>query len=114
MGQDQRLKPGDVVLIEIPLSNGREQHGLRPAVIVASPVRGLVTAVPLTTNREALNFPHTLEVSPSKTNGLAYMSTALVYQIRAIDQKRCRSKLGRLSRSDFSNLLKKLRLYLNL
>ena len=114
MATDQRLKRGDVVLVEIPLSDGHEQHGLRPAILVTGPIRGLVTAIPLTTNQEALNFPSALEISPSKSNGLAYPSVALIYQIRAIDRKRCRTKLGRLSRSDVASLLKELKSYLGL
>lgn len=114
MATDQRLKPGDIVLVEIPLSDGHEQHGLRPAVLVTSVVLDLATAIPLTANQEALGFPHTLEIKPTKANGLAFSSVALLYQIRALDEKRCQRRLGKLNRDVFIKVLRGLKTYLGL
>ena len=78
MEANKGLNPGDVVLVGLPLSNGHEQHGLRPGILITGLTRDLVTAVPLTTNNEALFFPHTLSVKPTKNNGLSFSSVALI------------------------------------
>ena len=114
MATNQELSPGDVFLVEIPTSDGHEQHGLRPSILITRVTKGLVTAVPLTTNREAISFPYTLIIKPTKDNGLAFSSIVLIYQIRALDCKRCQKKLGRLSKVDFAKIQNELKKYLDL
>ncbi|MEK7622032.1 MAG: type II toxin-antitoxin system PemK/MazF family toxin [Patescibacteria group bacterium] len=114
MATDQGLSPGEVVLVEIPSSGGHEQHGLRPIALITGVTMGLITAIPLTTNEEAISFPHTLTIKPSKDNGLSFVSTALVYQVRALDCRKCQEKLGKLSKNDFLKIQHELKKYLNL
>lgn len=90
------MKKGEIWLIELPHTNGHEQMGLRPIVIIKETVADIVIVVPFTSNLQALRFPHTLEIKPSKENGLTDMSVALIFQIRAIDKKRLVRKLGEL------------------
>ena len=114
MATDLRLKAGDTILVEIPVSNGHEQYGTRPAIVVAKATRGTITVLPLTTNEEALLFPHTLPIKPSPVNGLNSFSVALIYQIRVLDLIRCKRKLGTLSRTDYFLVRKILKKYLAL
>lgn len=54
------MNKGDIWLVRIPPTNGYEQSGLRP-VIVLSPVEAnVVTIIPCTSNLRALRFSHTL------------------------------------------------------
>ena len=90
------MKKGEIWLIELPSSDGQEQEGLRPAIIFADTGFGIATIVPLTSNLQALRFQHTYTIEKSKTNGLSADSIALIFQLRAIDSKRLKKKVGEL------------------
>jgi mRNA interferase MazF len=105
------MNKSEVWNVEIPATNGHEQTGLRPAVVLAQAEAGIVIIVPFTSNLQALKYPHTVEVSCSKVNGLSVDSVALVFQLRAIDGKRLKSKIGILERNqmkEIENLIKRL------
>lgn len=92
---------GDIYSIEIPPNNGHEQAGLRPAIIVQAlrfeKQLPTVLVVPLTSQLGAQAFPGTFLIHPDAENGLTMASVVLVFQLRAIDKRRLRRKLGRLS-----------------
>ncbi len=90
------MNKGEIWLVEMPETNGHEQAGKRPVIAVADANSNIAIVLPFTSNIQALRFPHTIEVEPSKQNGLAAKSIALVFQIRAIDKKRLKSKIGTL------------------
>ncbi|MDI7261939.1 MAG: type II toxin-antitoxin system PemK/MazF family toxin [Thermodesulfobacteriota bacterium] len=99
---------GDIYLVEIPASGGHEQQGVRPAIIVQTSENigkvPTVLVVPFTTQIKASNFPFTFVIEPDSTNNLASKSVALVFQLRAIDKKRLKNKLGNLSSKDVQTL----------
>lgn len=92
---------GDVYLVEISASEGHEQQGLRSAIIVqtADSVDKVPTIliIPFTTQIKASNFPFTLVVEPDSANNLTSVSIALVFQLRAIDKKRLKNRIGSLN-----------------
>lgn len=93
------MQDGDIYLVEIPLSGGHEQAGLRPAIIVqAVDFEELPTVliVPLTSKTKASEFPFTFKIEPDKFNNLNVASVVLIFQLRAIDQRRLRNKIGRI------------------
>jgi len=95
----------------LPSTNGHEQTGNRPVIILADTESNISIVVPFTSNLQALRFPCTLEVKPSNDNGLKEISVALIFHIRAIDKKRLKKKLGDLDNSDLKEIdtvLKKL------
>jgi mRNA interferase MazF len=59
----------------------------------------IAVIIPFTSNIQALRFPYTKEVKPTKTSGLNVVSIALVFQIRAIDIKRIKKKIGEIEDS---------------
>lgn len=83
----------------MPSTNRYEQLGTRPATILAETEANISLAIPLTSNIQALRFPHTLEIKPTKRNGLATLSIALIFRMRAIDKKRVKNKIGELEDS---------------
>ncbi len=89
------MNKGEIWLVELPSTNGHEQTGMRPAVVLAKAPNMIVT-VPLTSNPISMRFPYTVEIDPSKTNGLNTHSVALLFQIRAIDKKRLKYSIGEL------------------
>lgn len=110
------MKYGDIYSVEIPASNGREQAGTRPALIVQTSKAHLPTIliVPLTTKLAALSFTATFRIVPDQDNHLATESVALVFQLRAIDKKRLKSKIGHLSEKYLKELKAKLKFLLNI
>jgi mRNA interferase MazF len=99
---------GDIYTIEIPPSNGHEQAGSRPAIIVQAPQfeKQLPTAliVPLTSQLAAQTFPGSFLIHPDTENGLTKDSVVLVFQLRAIDKRRLKRKLGRLNKQHLAQL----------
>ena len=96
---------GDVYAVDLPAVGGHEQAGYRPAVIVQSgappyDTLSTVVVVPFTTQLRAQAFAGTLLIAPDATNGLRALSVALALQIRVIDRRRVRRKLGELSPAD--------------
>ena len=62
----------------------------------------------------ALRFPYTLLVKPTKTNGLNTDSVALIFQIGALDVKRFQKKIGILENSYLKRIDDSLRNLLKL
>ena len=99
---------GDIYTIEIPPTNGHEQAGSRPAIIVQAPQfekqLSTVLIVPLTSQLAAQAFPGTFTIQPDTANGLTKDSVVLVFQLRAIDKRRVKRKLGHLSAAHLAQL----------
>ena len=105
------MEKGEVWIVELPSVNGHEQAGTRPAIVIADTEVDMVIAAPFTSNSLARRFPHTIEIKPSKRNGLYAKSIALLFQIRSIDHKRLKSKVGTLEPTIITqadNILKKM------
>ena len=104
-----RLERGDVILVLLNPTQGHEQRGMRPCVVVSDPEVSassrfpLVGVVPITgTAGEGALYP-SLETG---TSGLRRQSWALVDQVRAIDKRRVRRVFGQIAASelDFQSL----------
>ena len=65
---------GDVVVIDLPVSELREQSGRRPAVAVQTDLAGepMLVVAPITSNLAALRFAFSVRVEPSPENGLTF------------------------------------------
>ncbi len=97
---------GDVLLINLPVSNGREQSGRRPAIAVQTDVSGepMLMIAPITSNLNALRFTFTVKIEPSEENGLSQISIVMIFQMRAIDKSRIIKKIGILSVEDLAQM----------
>lgn len=98
------MKRGEIWIVDAGNSDGHEQFGVRPAVVISDIVGSTVVVIPCTTNPKALKYPFTTGLRSSKTNNLDVDSIALVFQIRAIDIKRLKNKIGVLAKSDLKLL----------
>jgi mRNA interferase MazF len=103
------MTKGEIWTTVLPRSDGHEQYGERPAVIVADPLSSLALVIPCTSNLAALRFPYTLRVSPTEENGLTIPSIVLAFQLRAIDKKRLNKKIGVLDAAHLDELNKTLK-----
>lgn len=97
---------GDVLLINLPSSDAREQSGRRPAVAVQTDVAGepMLMIAPVTSNLNALRFKFAVKIEPSSENGLTQISIVMIFQMRAIDKSRIIKTIGRLSTADLEKV----------
>ena len=108
------MNKGEIWLVELPRTNGHEQSGTRPVIVLREVEANIAVVIPFTSNIQALRFPHTLEIRPSKESGLKDISVALVFQIRAIDKKRLVKRIGILSEKSSEKIDSMLRKLLGL
>jgi mRNA interferase MazF len=97
---------GDVVVIDLPVSELREQSARRPAVAVQTDLAGepMLVVAPITSNQAALRFAFTVRVEPSPENGLTLPSIIMVFQQRAVDKQRLVRKIGQMSKADMARI----------
>ena len=108
------MTKGEVWIVEIPDLSGHEQSGLRPAIFIADTRTSIAIVIPCTANLQALLFPFTIQIAPSRINGLDVSTIALVLQLRAIDKKRLQKKVGKLEKPTLQKIEKMLRNLLEL
>ncbi|MFD6392959.1 type II toxin-antitoxin system PemK/MazF family toxin [Nocardia sp. NPDC060259] len=92
-------RPGDVVWTELSPTQGREQNGRRPAVVISTAdylrtVRGLVIVVPVTTTDRG--WPHHVPLRGDEL-GLKETSFAMTEQPRTISTSRIKGTAGSVS-----------------
>ncbi len=97
---------GDVLLVALPASDGREQSGRRPAVAVQTDIAGepMLMIAPVTSNLAALRFSFSVRIEPTAENGLSVTSVAMIFQMRAIDKTRIVRKIGQISPEDMKRV----------
>jgi mRNA interferase MazF len=112
-----KLGRGAVVVVELDPTVGREQHGVRPCVVVSDPDVisdqrfPLVCVVPVTgTPGEGLLYPPLA----AGESGLAKKSFALIDHLRSIDKRRIRRVFGELAREEIAAIDEGLALFLGL
>jgi mRNA interferase MazF len=108
------MKKGEIWTVELPGSSGTEQTGARPSVVIAEAQANIAMIIPFTSNLQALRFENTLLISSNENNGLYQDSVLLIFQLRAIDRKRIKSKIGELEEDQLSTVNEKLRKMLKL
>ena len=105
------MKKGEIWILNLPFSDGREQSGIRPGLVIGDTKVEMIITIPLTSNIQALKFPNTVEIKKSQKNGLDKDSIALMFQIQSLDRKRFVNKIGELEDSklkEVDGILKKL------
>src|SRR5438132_1584437 len=102
------MKHGDLFWTDLPSRGGREQRGMRPAIIsqdiLQFPSLPTVLTIPLTTQIDSLRFSGTQLIHSSVLNGLKSDSVALVFQLGATDVRRIKQLLGQLSETDLAKV----------
>ncbi len=93
------IKRGDIFYADLSPVVGSEQGGVRPVLIVQNDVGNryspTVIAAAITSQREKAKLPTHIEV-PGTLCGLSKNSVVLLEQIRTIDKKRLKEKMGKL------------------
>ena len=93
------VKRGDIYYADLSPVVGSEQGGLRPVLIVQNDVGNryspTVIAAAITSQKEKTKLPTHIDVSGTQC-GLSRDSVVLLEQIRTIDKRRLKEKMGRL------------------
>ena len=105
------MKRGDIYYADLSPVVGSEQGGVRPVLIVQNDVGNryspTVIAAAITSQTEKSKLPTHIELD-SKNCGLSKDSVVLLEQIRTIDKRRLREKMGTLDASSMSQVNKAL------
>lgn len=93
------VKRGDIYYADLSPVVGSEQGGVRPVLIVQNDVGNkyspTVIAAAITSQINKAKLPTHIEIN-AEDYGLSRDSVILLEQIRTIDKKRLREKIGRL------------------
>ncbi len=101
------VKRGDIYYADLSPVVGSEQGGIRPVLIVQNDMGNrhspTVIAAAITSQTDKTKLPTHIEVASSSC-GLAKNSIVLLEQIRTIDKKRLKEKMGHLDPSSMQQV----------
>ena len=93
------VRRGEIYYADLSPVVGSEQGGVRPVLIVQNDVGNryspTVIAAAITSQKEKAKLPTHIEIEAQQC-GLARNSVVLLEQIRTIDKRRLKEKMGRL------------------
>lgn len=99
------LKRGEIYYADLSPVVGSEQGGVRPVLIVQNDIGNkyspTVIAAAITSQRDKAKLPTHIELN-AQNCGLAKNSVVLLEQIRTIDKKRLKEKMGKLDHESMS------------
>lgn len=100
------MKQGELWYADLNPSQGSEQAGLRPTVIVSGNLANehlnTVICCPLTT--QIKNYKGNVVLNPNATNKLSKRSEILTFHIRSISKERLIRKIGVISNEELRKI----------
>lgn len=104
---EQTIKRGDIYYADLSPVVGSEQGGVRPVLIVQNDVGNryspTVIAAAITSQTGKARLPTHIELS-AHTYGLSKDSVVLLEQVRTIDKKRLKERMGRVDEGLMSRI----------
>ncbi len=101
------IKRGDIYYADLSPVVGSEQGGVRPVLIVQNDVGNkfspTVIAAAITSQQDKNNLPTHIEVDAASC-GLSKDSVVLLEQVRTIDKRRLREKMGTLTQPQMTEI----------
>ncbi len=101
------IRRGDIYYADLSPVVGSEQGGLRPVLIVQNDVGNkyspTVIAAAITSKMGKTKLPTHIDI-PSEGAGLAKDSVILLEQVRTIDKRRLKEKMGHLDEATMSSV----------
>lgn len=101
------IKQGEIYYADLSGSKYSEQGSIRPVLVIQNDVGNKYSPttiiVPLTTEIKKVNMPTHTVVSKAGT-GLKYDSMALCEQVRTIDKRRLKERIGCTNKSTLNNV----------
>ncbi len=101
------IKRGDIFYADLSPVVGSEQGGVRPVLIVQNDVGNryspTVIAAAITSQRDKTKLPTHIQVDANDC-GLAKDSIVLLEQVRTLDKRRLKEKMGKLDEMDMDRI----------
>lgn len=101
------VKRGDIFYADLSPVVGSEQGGIRPVIIIQNDIGNkyspTIIIAAITSQINKAKLPTHVEIS-SEEYGLNKDSVVLLEQIRTIDKKRLKEKIGRMSDKDVNKV----------
>ena len=101
------VKRGEIYYADLSPVVGSEQGGIRPVLIVQNDVGNkdspTVIAAALTSQRDKTKLPTHIQVN-ADNSGLTKDSIVLLEQVRTIDKRRLKERMGRLDDASMSRI----------
>ena len=111
------VKRGDIFYADLSPVVGSEQGGIRPVIIIQNDIGNryspTVIVAAITSQINKAKLPTHVEIS-SEEYGLNRDSVVLLEQIRTLDKKRLKVKIGHMTEDDMKKVNKSLLISLNL
>ena len=111
------VKRGDIFYADLSPVVGSEQGGIRPVIIIQNDIGNryspTVIVAAITSQINKAKLPTHVEIS-SEEYGLNRDSVVLLEQIRTLDKKRLKEKIGHMTEDDMKKVNKSLLISLNL
>ena len=111
------VKRGDIFYADLSPVVGSEQGGIRPVIIIQNDIGNryspTVIVAAITSQINKAKLPTHVEIS-SEEYGLNRDSVVLIEQIRTLDKKRLKEKIGHMTEDDMKKVNKSLLISLNL
>ena len=111
------VKRGDIFYADLSPVVGSEQGGIRPVIIIQNDIGNryspTVIVAAITSQINQAKLPTHVEIS-SEEYGLNRDSVVLLEQIRTLDKKRLKEKIGHMTEEDMKKVNKSLLISLNL
>jgi len=105
------IKRGDIYYADLSPVVGSEQGGVRPVLIVQNDVGNkfspTVIAAAITSQKYKTNLPTHIQVHANDC-GLAKDSIVLLEQVRTLDKRRLRERMGNLAPDDMNRINRQL------
>lgn len=109
------MKQGEIYFANLNPTKGREQHGVRPVLIISGNAMNdhldIVLVMPLTSKLKG--YAPSLLLKKDKVNGLKENSEVITFQIRAVSKDRLTTKLGKVTYDQLHEVKQKLNDVLN-
>lgn len=102
-----QVRKGDIFFADLSPVVGSEQGGVRPVLIVQNNVGNrfspTVIAAAITSQQSKANLPTHIPIN-ADSSGLAKDSVVLLEQVRTIDKKRLKEKMGTIDESSMNEI----------
>lgn len=101
------VRRGDIFYADLSPVVGSEQGGVRPVLIVQNDVGNkyspTVIAAAITSQQQKARIPTHIEIG-AETTGLSKDSVVLLEQVRTIDKRRLKEKMGSVDEASMSKV----------
>jgi len=101
-----KMRQGEIWEMYFDPTEGSEQRGRRPAVIISGNMMNtylqVVIVCPLTT--KVKGFKGDVVLQPNTANGLQVPSEILTFHVRSVDKKRLKNRIGEITKQELDEL----------